>query len=237
MEHGSIAAFARLAMQLLALGAPPDLVARATRAMADETRHAKIAFSLASAHGGEPVGPGALRIDDALDGRDLDTVVRLAIREGCVGETGAALAVSEGASRCKRPELARVLATIASDELEHADLAWATVAWAARCAPARIGRVIQEEVDLLTRSACAEAAPEGDDLAEHGVIGDARFRALRDRAVRELVIPLLREMCRQLIQTRCEPPVTNRPASSQSATRLRNEGNAKSTVPSATSTS
>ena len=39
MEHASIAAFARFALQLLAVGAPPDLILAGQRAMADETNH------------------------------------------------------------------------------------------------------------------------------------------------------------------------------------------------------
>src|SRR5262249_8003152 len=50
MEHASIAAFARFTLQLLAVGAPPDLVMAAQRAMADETNHAQLAFALAAAY-------------------------------------------------------------------------------------------------------------------------------------------------------------------------------------------
>ncbi|HEY6079257.1 MAG TPA: Dickkopf N-terminal cysteine-rich domain-containing protein, partial [Polyangiaceae bacterium] len=44
MEHASIAAFARFSLQLLSLGAPPELVDSCTQALADETAHTKLCF-------------------------------------------------------------------------------------------------------------------------------------------------------------------------------------------------
>ena len=40
-EHASIAAFARLTLQLMALGAPPELISASIRAQADELSHAQ----------------------------------------------------------------------------------------------------------------------------------------------------------------------------------------------------
>ena len=57
LEHGSIAAFARFVLELLSLGAPPELVGTAQLAMRDEIAHARIAFGFASAYAGAPVGP------------------------------------------------------------------------------------------------------------------------------------------------------------------------------------
>jgi hypothetical protein len=92
-EHASVAAFARLTMHLLSLGAPPDLVAESQRASLDEIRHAKIAFASARRYGGAALGPGRLALDGAVEPVDLVELVRLTAAEGCVGETlGAALA-------------------------------------------------------------------------------------------------------------------------------------------------
>src|SRR5688572_9590040 len=47
MAHASIAAFARFSLQLLALGAPSDLVEPCTQALADANAHTKRCFGIA----------------------------------------------------------------------------------------------------------------------------------------------------------------------------------------------
>jgi hypothetical protein len=64
MEHASIAAFARLQLQLLALGAPPDLVQACNQALIDETAHTRLCFGLASAYAGRGIGPGPLDVSN-----------------------------------------------------------------------------------------------------------------------------------------------------------------------------
>src|SRR5262249_3539695 len=129
MEHASIAAFARFALQLLAVGAPPDLVRASQEAMGDETEHARLAFAAASADAGEDVGPGALAIDGSLDGFDVAQLVATLLREGCIGETVAAIEAREALESAVDPVVRAVLETIARDELRHAELAWSTLAW------------------------------------------------------------------------------------------------------------
>ena len=65
-EHASVASFARFTMQLMAIGAPADLVSEATRAQADEIRHARVCLGIASTLADETMGLGALPIDGAL---------------------------------------------------------------------------------------------------------------------------------------------------------------------------
>jgi hypothetical protein len=63
-EHASIAAFARLTLHLLSVGAPPELIEKAHLASLDEIRHARSCFALARRYGGGALGPSALSIDD-----------------------------------------------------------------------------------------------------------------------------------------------------------------------------
>ncbi|MFO0647539.1 MAG: ferritin-like domain-containing protein [Polyangiales bacterium] len=104
-EHASIAAFTRLSMQLLAAGAPPDLLAETHRAAIDEVRHAQRCFTLASAYGaargarwpldrGDP--RGALRPRDARAEALLD---------GCVGEGVAAVVARASSDDARDPEV------------------------------------------------------------------------------------------------------------------------------------
>jgi hypothetical protein len=129
MEHASIAAFARFTLHLLALGAPPELVRESQEALGDETQHARLAFGLASAFAGEAVGPGPLAIDGALDRFELRDFVATLIREGCIGETVAAVEAREALEHATDPAVRAVLEAIACDELRHAALAWRTLGW------------------------------------------------------------------------------------------------------------
>jgi hypothetical protein len=130
MEHASIAAFARFSLQLLALGAPPELVNGCTQALADETAHTKLCFAFASAYAGRSLGPGRLDVAHSLDVTALCDVVELVIAEGCFGEASAALQALEAADRAEDPAVAAAYTLIAGDEQRHAELAFRFVRWA-----------------------------------------------------------------------------------------------------------
>jgi hypothetical protein len=171
LEHASVAAFARFSMQLLSLGAPASLVEETTRAMQDETLHAKIAFSLASAYAGEAVGPGPLGIDGAMQPLSLEGIVRLVVREGCIGETVAALEADAAISDEPDPVIARTLSRIAEDETRHALLAWRFVKWAGARGDVDVARVLREELAALAAETSGEV------------------RGVREEALHQVVIP------------------------------------------------
>jgi hypothetical protein len=202
VEHASIAAFARLALQLLALGAPAGLVLRAAKAMKEEIRHAEISFSLASHYADALVGPGTLEVGETLGPSDLPSVTRLAIREGCVGETAAALAAAEGANCAHDSALVEILSEVARDEAAHAELAWSTVFWAATQDRQSVETIIQEELRALAARGFAQDEPAGTALeaalAKHGALSDQRFRRIRSEAIDEIVRPLLQGMLLKL---------------------------------------
>src|SRR5690348_13153977 len=60
-EHASVAAFARLVLELIGLGAPARLIEAANRDAMDEIRHANLCFSIARAFDGRCEVPGAFR--------------------------------------------------------------------------------------------------------------------------------------------------------------------------------
>jgi len=132
LEHASIASFARLSLELLALGAPPTLVAAAHQAALDEVEHARVCFAIATELGDPDaaLGPAPLSLEGLAFGGDFSSLAVSAAIEGCVGETVAALALSRAAAACRSPVLAAQLAKMADDELAHAALAWQCVAWA-----------------------------------------------------------------------------------------------------------
>lgn len=208
MEHASIAAFARFALQLLSLGAPPRLVEAATQAMADETRHARLAFGLASHYAGERLGPGPLDIESSLLETSLVDVVRLVVREGCIGETAAALEAREAADRARDARLGELLRGVADDEASHAELAWRFVAWALEQEPQEVAEVVRRE---LLRAACPPRqayAPAGveSSLEEHGILSDAARRELQAEALRHVIAP-----CAEALLARAGQPLPDNP--------------------------
>jgi len=154
LEQASIAAFVQLARELEALSAPATLVARAYAAARDEARHTKIATALARRHGVEPTAP-------VITPTPLRSLFEIAIdnaREGCVGETFAAVALAKQARVETDPFVARALAEIALDEAEHAALSFDLDAWLR----GRLDPWARREVSLAEEAALSALAARGD---------------------------------------------------------------------------
>lgn len=161
LEHASVAAFARFSLELLALGAPAELVTSAHEAALDEVRHARDAFALASAYRGEAVEPGPLPLGDSLPlTRSLAELARAAVTEGIVGETIASLLAAEEAAISDDPAVRDVLAQVASDEARHAELAVRAVAWALRTGGEDVRAAVAEAFEaVLSGNAKVPVAP------------------------------------------------------------------------------
>ena len=193
LEHASIAAFARFTLQLLSLGAPADLVERSQSAMADETAHAKLAFSLAGAFGGHSVGPSVLDVRGALDQSSLPEILAMVIREGCIGETIAAIEAAEALEYATDPAVRQVLARIARDEARHAELAFRFVRWAVDSEGERVRELAWREF----RSALAEepepkglpiSSGEDLELMAGGIVPEGLRSVIRAEALRTVVL-------------------------------------------------
>jgi hypothetical protein len=193
LEHGSIAAFARFTLQLLALGAPASFVEAANAAIADETKHAKLAFAVASAYGGRPTGPGTLAIEGALDAASLRDVVVSTIREGCIGETVSAILAVEALPYVSDPVLHQVLTTIADDETRHAQLAWRFVQWALERGDADVRSAARAEFERAAEQRASSSYrpldAEDVDLLAGGIIPDQLGQLLRAECMRRVIGP------------------------------------------------
>jgi len=191
MEHASVASFSRFALQLLALGAPAELVRLAQEAALDEVRHARIAFGVASMVGGQMIGPD--RLPDGLAPLDLDprSIVRALVLEGCAGETLGVVEAREGA-RGATPEIAEMLRGIADDEERHAALAWRTLRWLLETRPELAADAARAFEDAARAYA---AAPEGALHAPaFGVIGGHELGELRRQTLEMVVLPCARAL-------------------------------------------
>lgn len=170
MEHASVASFARFSLDLLAVGAPADLVAAAHEAALDEVRHARLCFALASAYAGETLAPEPFPFGGAITlASDLAAMASAAVREGCIGETLAALQAAEQLAHATDPAVRAVLTTIAEDEAAHAELAWRTVVWALAQGGEPVRRAVTAAfADLDSVVAAAAPARTSAALAAHG---------------------------------------------------------------------
>ncbi|MGZ6142827.1 MAG: ferritin-like domain-containing protein, partial [Myxococcales bacterium] len=184
-EHAAVAAFSKTSLELIALGAPPDLVARAHRAAIQEVEHARLCFAVASAYGGVVVEPAALPEALAGDTPDLFRLARESLLDGCLREGLASEIASLGAERARDPEIARVLRVQAKEEAQHAAFSWAIVEWAISCGGEPMRRSLSSAVGEMEFPRC-------DDLPDHGRIGRAavepRFHAIRSGARERLSV-------------------------------------------------
>ncbi len=188
MEHASIAAFARFTLQLMQLGAPFELVTASQQAALDETRHARDCFSLARGYLDGPVGPQALSMTGALNVSDLDEVLRLVFREGCIGETVAALQACEALALCEDPAVAAVLRRISADEARHAELAWRFVDWALQH-NAALCDVLEAECERADTAQVTNAVTTSFDTAPHGVLSAPQLARVEAAALRDVIRP------------------------------------------------
>lgn len=189
-EHASIAAFARLQLQLLALGAPASLFAAAGAAAQDELEHARLCFGLAGRYGGSQVGPSSLPAAAAPLDCDLDHLIDETFVDGCVGETIAAVEARRGASLAEDAEVAATLTTIADDEERHAELAWRILSWALEQRPEaaeRIDRVARNLRPVSQRRQPTSASM----LNRHGLLSTAQLEKLAEQVQRDVVRPCL----------------------------------------------
>ncbi len=193
-EHASVASFGRFALDLLAAGAPSDLVEDAHRAALDEVRHARLCLSLASRYAGEDIAPGPFPTGASVEvTAHLAALAARCAEEGAIGETVAAVTAAEQLARASDPAVREALAVIAEDEARHAELAWRTVAWAIRTGGAPVRAAVSAVFGRLAPPR-AEGAPLPHDerLVAHGRLGEAETQEAAARAIEEIVLPAAR---------------------------------------------
>lgn len=193
-EHASVASFARFALQLMAVGAPADLVAQAHRAALDEVRHARWCFGLAEAYGGEALAPSPFPFDGQVEVTgDLASLAEATASEGCIGGTLTALMAAERWAHAGDPAVRRILGILADDEARAAELAWRTVIWTLEQGGAPVREIVREVFDNTARhlpfgiSALSGVNPHL--AASHGWIEPGIARKAMVRALVEVILP------------------------------------------------
>ncbi|MEJ7732088.1 MAG: ferritin-like domain-containing protein [Polyangiaceae bacterium] len=195
LEHASVASFSRFAIELMAVGAPADLLDDAHSAARDEVKHARLCFALAGAYAGHALEPEAMAsLRGLVISTDLADVAARAVAEGCVGETLAALWAAEQLEAATDAAVRDVLAQIAEDEARHAALAWRFVAWAVRtggeAVHAAVARSFAEAIAAIEVDA-VEPVDADPSLSGHGRLGQASLRAVARAAITAVIQPAM----------------------------------------------
>lgn len=192
-EHASVASFARFVLELLAVGAPPELVRAGQEALGDELRHATAFFGLASAYAGTPVGPGNLDTQDGLPATsDLRSLALATAAEACIAETVSAMQLAAAHTHATDPTVRTVLARILEEELRHVELGWTTVGWALANAPELRPALVQLFADAERHVARGPALDENADAAllrAHGLLSNEERRDIARTALSRVVRP------------------------------------------------
>ena len=206
-EHASVAAFARLALDLVSLGAPPRLMADANRDALDEIRHAELCFGMARALDGRAISPGlfpaASRARTLLPSRTL-ALAQLAVDslvDGALHEGTSARVIARLARGCEDPATRAMLREIAADESRHAAHGWDVVEWCLAEGGAPVAAALRGAARVIPMTLRYSASPEASNGAweRHGIPGTeleaeeyARARAMMlARLARLTASPLL----------------------------------------------
>jgi len=182
-EHASVAAFSRLALELMTLGAPNELLRAVHQAALDEVGHADLCWAVAKRNGYSEVCAAEFPLREVKLAHDLAALAAAAVREGCLAETlGAAVATSV-AALAPDPEVSAVLGVIAREEATHAVLSFRIVAWALRVGGA--------DVKAAVRAALQEPWPalDTEELALRAEVSSARVADAATRALVEVLTP------------------------------------------------
>jgi len=188
-EHASVAAFSRLALQLMRLGAPSELLRDVHQAAIDEVGHAELCWHLAENLGAGRVAAGSFPFHDAIDVNvDLAAVAAAAVREGCLSETLGAHVVSVAAQLAPEPDVQATLQRIAVEESAHAVLSFRIVAWALQR-----GGV---EVKAAVRAAFASPWPRLDlaELSLRSSVDVSLLQAASAQGIEEVLKPAARHL-------------------------------------------
>lgn len=203
-EHASVAAFAQLTLELVALGAPPKLVKAAQEDALDELRHTELCFALARRFDGRALSPGPfpqLRQLTAPRGPRSLALARLAVQslvDGALNEGVSAAIIAKLAPRAGSAAIREVLVEIAADEGRHAAHGWDVVEWClaeggSSVAAALEGAVLALPVEMVANRSEAALAGRWERYGLHSAALEVeelrRLRASVVRRVEALVRP------------------------------------------------
>mmetsp|Transcript_8416 Transcript_8416/g.15377 ORF Transcript_8416/g.15377 Transcript_8416/m.15377 type:complete len:397 (-) Transcript_8416:83-1273(-) len=190
-EHASVASFSRVVLELMQLGAPAGLVNRTLVAAQEEIRHAQMAFSLAKTWSSQAFALSPL---EGLEFRPitLEEFADQTVREAVEGETPAALKAALALRFAQHGGVRDFLAAVAVEERRHAELAWATLAWAFLQESPAVQQSASASLDRTVAHLKTQPASQQGDLA-HGLLTPELEEMARHEAA-GVVVKLQKEL-------------------------------------------
>ena len=179
-EHASVAAFANLTLDLLALGAPEALIRGAQQDALDEIRHTRACFSLARDLDGQDKSPGPFPQPQHWSFRTRFRRIQLArlavesLIDGALHEGLSAAVIAKLATRTTIPAIASTLRGLAADEGRHAAHGWDAVEWCLQEGGPAVAAALRGAMLALPEEMPAEnepAAATSGDWETFGIAG------------------------------------------------------------------
>lgn len=188
--------FALLSRSLLEVGTVPDVLARVTRAVSDEVRHAEALRALASRYLGEEVPwPPPVHVEADLPGphprrRAALHVVTLC----CMSESIASVFFEAAHDAAVSPSARATLGLVLADEVEHARAGWVYLASIRDDGDRDVWESVQSSLATVTGAVIeawfdfsAITLPHG--APEHGLLANDDVRRCVVTALRDIVLP------------------------------------------------
>lgn len=192
-------AFEHVLDDLRALGAPRVLLDLTEAAIGEEHNHTD--FCLAQARALAPEAAvqlefhGTRPAEFAGASAEENRILR-PVFAGCFSETVAVHVLSASQALIQDPQVRLHNRAHMAEEVRHARLGWAYLAWPGLSSRARaiISAYVPVMTDLLRELWCTTRRPDDAVLAAHGHLSSALVDAAVERALREVITPGLAEL-------------------------------------------
>ena len=128
----------------------------------------------------------------------MRTIGSALIREGCIGETLAALEAMEAGARVSDAAVREALALIGRDETRHAELSWRALAWIASTASREDRAFLEAELERAMGEISRGGTATADDdatlplMSAHGLLGARERGVVREDALTWILRPAAR---------------------------------------------
>ena len=196
-EYLAVTTFAVLAIDLVAAGAPADVLSLCMRAGIDEVRHAELAIRMIEIYGGQRVVPpaGMSSLPDDPKRARLHQAVANTILVSCVSETYATTVLTATRDVTTDPTTHGVLTSIYSDEVMHARLGWSYLRYAIDRGGQGVIDAAAKMVPIALRgnaNVIERERPLGEvteAVRGHGLMTAAEERVIFSSCVREVLVP------------------------------------------------
>lgn len=196
-EYLAVSTFAVLAIDLVAAGAPADVLSLCMRAGIDEVRHAELCLRMIEIYGGKRVmpPPGMSSLPDDPERPKLHQALANTMLVSCVSETYATTVLTATRDLTTDPVAHAVLTSIYSDEVMHARLGWSYLRYGIErggqgvidAAAAMVPIALRGVANVVERERPVGEVTE--KVRGHGLMTPAEERVIYSSCVREVLVP------------------------------------------------